>query len=90
MRASRHVAQQPPPPVPGPSWVSTVAGSGLFGCLDGPAAEARFKFPAGIGLDHRQPGTLLVADYMAHCVRTIDPSGTVTTVSRHLPGEAEF
>eukprot|EP00667_Euglena_gracilis_P008451 EG_transcript_8565 len=67
--------------------VSTVAGSGLPGWLDGPASEARFSFPAGISLDPRCSGGLLVTDYMAHCIRVINPDGIVFTIAG-VPGES--
>eukprot|EP00667_Euglena_gracilis_P005268 EG_transcript_5302 len=68
--------------------VGTVAGCGQAGWRDGPAPEAQFQFPAGIGMDYRRGGpALLVADYMGHTIRSIDASGMVTTVAG-VPGES--
>eukprot|EP00667_Euglena_gracilis_P008124 EG_transcript_8217 len=67
--------------------VSTVAGCGMLGCLDGPASEAQFNFPVGVSLDPRCSGGLLVTDHMAHCIRAINPDGIVSTIAG-VPGES--
>jgi sugar lactone lactonase YvrE len=50
------------------------------GDVDGPAANARFRFPTGLALDGT--GNLFVADTGNHSVRKITPDGTVTTIVR--------
>lgn len=57
--------------------VSTVAGGGTAGYLDGPVASAQFNRPMGVGLDSL--GNLYVADEVNYCIRKITPAGTVTT-----------
>lgn len=57
--------------------VSTVAGSGAAGWVDGPAVGARFDWPTGIA---RGPeGSLYVADFRNHALRRIPPDGRVET-----------
>ncbi|MDB5234875.1 MAG: hypothetical protein JWR44_1868 [Hymenobacter sp.] len=55
--------------------VTTLAGSGVRGYLDGPGATAQFMEPQGIGRD--LSGNLYVADRAAHRVRLVVPSGYV-------------
>ncbi len=57
--------------------VTTLAGSGVRGFLDGPAASARFLEPQGITLD--QQGNLYIADRAAHRIRKLSPAGVVST-----------
>lgn len=57
--------------------VSTLAGDGVAGFADGPAASARFDEPTGIAVD--SAGRVYVADRNNHRVRAID-AGTVSTV----------
>jgi sugar lactone lactonase YvrE len=59
--------------------VSTVAGNGTCGRLDGIGTAAQFCAPRGIALD--RSGNLWVADSGSHTVRRIAPSGAVTTVA---------
>jgi sugar lactone lactonase YvrE len=59
--------------------VSTVAGNGTCGRLDGAGTAAQFCAPRGIALD--RSGNLWVADSGSHTVRRIAPSGAVTTVA---------
>lgn len=59
--------------------VTTFAGSGTAGLLDGPANAARFNRPNGIAID--QGGNLYVSDLSSHTIRVIDPNGNVTTLA---------
>jgi sugar lactone lactonase YvrE len=59
--------------------VSTYAGSGVSGFLDGAMATAQFSFPSGVALDGQ--GNLYVADAANNRVRKIISSGTVSTLA---------
>lgn len=59
--------------------VSTVAGSGQPGFLDGPAAQAQFNAPAAVAVD--SAGNVYVADTMNNRVRKITPQGAVSTLA---------
>jgi sugar lactone lactonase YvrE len=60
--------------------VTTLAGSGLAGYQDGPAATAKFFFPEGLSMG--ADGMLYIADANNHRIRRLDPvAGTVTTLS---------
>ncbi|MEH6436175.1 NHL repeat-containing protein [Massilia sp. DD77] len=65
--------------------VTTIAGNGKPGKLDGPALEAAFDTPSAIAaaLD----GTLYVADTGNHAVRMIGRDGLVSTVAAPLETE---
>lgn len=58
--------------------VTTLAGSGEVGSVDGPAMEARFNLPQGLSVDGR--GNVYVSDIGAYVVRRLAPDGAVTTV----------
>ncbi|MEL6673509.1 MAG: gliding motility-associated C-terminal domain-containing protein [Bacteroidota bacterium] len=59
--------------------VSTIAGSGLWGVLDGPASVAKFYEPSGILADRF--GNIYVCDHLGHTVRKITTNGIVTTLA---------
>jgi len=68
--------------------VSTVAGSGLDGSVDGAGDVAKFKRPAGVVVD--STGVVYVADYHNHQIRKILPDGTVSTLAGSgVPGFAD-
>ena len=68
--------------------VSTVAGDGTAGYVDGPAAQARFNGPMGLAVDPR--GNIYVADTYNDRVRMIAADGQVSTVAGGgTPGYAD-
>jgi len=58
--------------------VSTIAGSGAQGYLDGPASTAKFYQPKYLIVDNSN--NVFVADYENHCIRKIS-GGQVTTIA---------
>lgn len=67
---------QPPPDYPR---VSTLAGSGALGTLDGAANSASFIFPMAVA--YGPDGTLYVADAGAQRIRAVGRNGAVSTVA---------
>ena len=68
--------------------VSTVAGDGIAGFQDGAGAQARFSAPRGIALDNQ--GNAYVADTGNSAVRSVTPSGNVSTVAGDgTPGSSD-
>ena len=60
--------------------VTTVAGNGRAGIVDGPAAAAEFLMPSGIAI--RKPdGTIFISDEAAQRIRELTPAGTVVTLA---------
>ena len=59
--------------------VTTVAGNGTTGHVDGPAVSAQFNNPTGIALDNS--GNVVVADAINHRIRLISTSGNVSTIA---------
>lgn len=59
--------------------VSTIAGSGFNGYLNGPSNMADFANPEGICIDKN--GNIYVADYSNNVIRKIDISGVTYTVA---------
>lgn len=57
--------------------VTTFAGTGVAGYLDGDGNVAKFYYPAAMAIDVFN--NLYVADYSNHCIRKITPSGLVST-----------
>jgi len=66
-----------------PKCVTTLAGDGTSGFLDGAAGSARFNGPYGIAVDGA--GKIHVADQKNHRIRLLE-SGTVSTVAGGTPG----
>lgn len=65
--------------------VKTVAGNGILGYTDGPAANSRLNFPSGLAVD--AAGNVLVADTYNHSIRQIGPDGVVRTIAgNNSPG----
>jgi DNA-binding beta-propeller fold protein YncE len=65
--------------------VTTLAGWGDQGFVDGVGIASRFNLPMGVAVDSQ--GTLYVADSQNHSVRRVMPDGTVTTLAGgHGPG----
>jgi NHL repeat len=58
------------------SLVSTFAGNGNQGHVNGPASSAEFDIPEGLAFD--PSGNLYIADELNFCIRKITPSGTVS------------
>jgi sugar lactone lactonase YvrE len=59
--------------------VTTFAGDGAAGTIDGPGAGARFNQPSALAAD--AAGDVFVSDSGAHRIRRIAADGTVTTVA---------
>jgi hypothetical protein len=59
--------------------VSTLAGDGTKGELDGAALQAQFNTPKGLGVD--PAGNLYIGDDGAAVIRRLSPTGTVKTVA---------
>ncbi len=57
--------------------VTTIAGSGQAGYLEGPADEAKFNYPRGICLD--DTGNIYIGDSWNHRIRKISTDGIVST-----------
>lgn len=66
------------PAIPGGAWtVTSLAGTGLSGFLNGAGSVARFSFPYGLTLD--PDGNVYVADSNNHRIRKVAPDGAVST-----------
>lgn len=57
--------------------VSTFAGDGLAGYLDGNGIATKFRYPAAMAIDEND--NLFIADWGNHCIRKITPLGVVST-----------
>lgn len=68
--------------------VSTVAGDGTAGYVDGPAAKAQFNGPIGLAVS--EVGDIYVADTYNDVIRMITTEGEVTTIAgAGAPGYAD-
>ena len=66
--------------VPGGAWtVTTLAGGGDAGHVDGEGPSARFNLPQGLAVD--SSGNVYVADTGNHRIRKITPAGRVSTLA---------
>ena len=74
---------------PADGTVSTLCGKGKeAGCVNGPAAKARFRLPTGLALDTSED--LIVAEGNTSSLRKVAlPDGHVTTVAGSLQGGGE-
>lgn len=59
--------------------VSTLAGNGTVGFVDGNGTSAQFNEPQGIAIDVH--GNVFVADLTNRCIRKITPEGVVSTLA---------
>ncbi len=59
--------------------VSTFAGSGIPGFINGSSRIARFDFPSSIDIDIN--GNFIIADKDNHAIRRIDSNGIVSTIA---------
>ena len=59
--------------------VSTIAGDGTQGLTDGPALNANFRNPVGLGMSSN--GALYIADSNNHVLRALSSPGVVSTVA---------
>ena len=59
--------------------VTTIAGNGTNGVLDGNGIAAIVSWPEGICVD--STGTLFYSDFFGKVIRKISPSGTVSTIA---------
>jgi len=63
--------------------VSTFAGSGVAGGVDGQGAAARFNAPFALAVDGQD--NLYVGEFFNHAVRRITPAGQVSTFAGSMP-----
>jgi sugar lactone lactonase YvrE len=59
--------------------VTTLAGNGVLGNIDGAGGDARFNHPTDVAV--AEDGTVYVADTLNHVIRKITAAGIVTTLN---------
>jgi len=64
--------------------VTTFAGNGAIGTIDGVGSTAYFNHPAGVSLN--DAGGLYVADYENHAIRLVDLATRAVTTVAGIPG----
>jgi sugar lactone lactonase YvrE len=70
------------------AYLTTLAGNGLAGAVDGAAADSRFSDPFGVAIDAK--GTVYVADGGdSNRIRRIGPDGVVSTLAGGQEGFAD-
>lgn len=69
--------------------VGTLAGSGVNGFADGPAAAAAFSAPAGAAVDASLPALVFVADTGGARIRAVSAGVVSTLAGGALPGLAD-
>jgi DNA-binding beta-propeller fold protein YncE len=67
--------------------VTTVAGNGMAGYVDGKAGQAQFNGPIGIAFD--KEGRLIIADTYNDKIRVLTKKGEVITLAGSKPGYAD-
>jgi len=68
--------------------VTTLAGTGVAGYLDGPDSVAKFKAPSDLCVD--DAGNVYVSDFENQYIRKISTGGTVSTIAGNgVPGYAD-
>jgi len=68
--------------------VTTLAGSGEIGFINGTGATAQFFKPIGVAVD--ETGNVYVADYGNHSIRKVSSSGLVITLAGNgVPGSTD-
>lgn len=68
--------------------VSTFAGTGVAGFVDGHRSEAMFNYPYGLAIDNQ--GNLYVGDVVNHKIRKISSDGMVITLAGNKKGFADL
>jgi len=71
-------------PVVRVSTVSTLAGTGTGGFVDGPGTTAKFSFPVHVAVD--SSGYVYVVDRLNSAIRVISPAGLVSTLAGGTQG----
>ena len=64
--------------------VTTLAGNGIAGFVNGSGATTSFRYPVGVAVD--QPGNVYVADNQNNAIRKISSNGVVTTLAGNGTG----